>query len=321
MAPRSRVAEGCPGLIAALALSCLWVEPVVAQHPFTPGVAFGASIFPHLDGARRSWAVQLDLFTELSKDLDPLTMDFLRYNDIQRTIGVDQIGAMAVLNPIPLFPPLMLHPAGWVAAGVIWDGPTEFLQNDFAHGLRLLTFVPREGASDHVVFGAGADLTVSAGFHLPPFDIVLTATGGTGLSTSFFDLIYGQPGGELRYLLGGNPFLRGGVAWRWGKVWDPFYWEGFDDGLAETYGMRQWWVAIHPGALFGMPSLPSFQFARSDSLGPFLKQGGGSRWDEDLVSVRIESGSGQIAVETWNDFGYKDMGPTFGLRIQIAGLP
>src|SRR5690606_18592983 len=134
-------------LLALAAIGASLPPPVRAQHPFTPGVAFGAMVFPVVDaqpstGWRRTWAVQFDLFTELSKDLEPLpSRDFQRYNDIQHTIGVNQVG-VTLLRTFDVSP-FRVHNAVWLAGGPVWDGPTEFLQNDFAHGLRRLTYVPR----------------------------------------------------------------------------------------------------------------------------------------------------------------------------------
>jgi hypothetical protein len=300
-------------LLAAMALS-MPAQPASGQHPFTPGVAFGADVFPYLDGGRDSWALQFDLFSELSKDLDS-NGQFLVYNDIDRTIGVNQLGRTWVLPPKTLIGTLNWHPTLWASGGVVWDAPVEFLQNDVAHGLRLLTYVPRDGVVDHVVLGVGTDQTLSwAKVINPKVDFILAGTAGAGLSTSYVDG-YGQLGAELRIGPQPDPWFHVGALGRLGGTADPFYWEGFDAGLGGPYRLVQVWLLLAPGSVFSVPTVPRLRVALMRSRGPFRQAGGASPITEYLWSVRIDSSRTRWSVEMWNDFVFKDLGPTFGLRI------
>lgn len=308
---RGRAAAAAVGLVLA-ALPA----PSSAQHPFTPGVAFGAAAFPQVDVARSTWAVQFDLFTNLSKDLEPLpSRDFERYNDIDHTIGVNQLGYGRTWRR-SVGASFHWHPTVWASGGVVWDTPTEFLQNDFAHGIRLLTFVPREDVVEHVVVGVGTDQSVSWGRTLASqLDVIVVGGVGGALSTAWFDG-YGSVGAEGRWGGAGRPWLALGVLGRGGLVDDPFVWEGFASGIGSSYRLAQAWLQLDPGARLGASFAPYFRVAHTWSRGPWAERGGAGPITERLWSVRLGSNAGQWSVEMWNDFVYKDLGPTFGLRIQ-----
>lgn len=311
-------------LLGTVSATCVFLAlappPAGAQHPFTPGVAFGADVFPYVDGNRDAWSVQFDLFTELSKDLDHSNWpQFERYNDIDRTIGFNQVGRTWVRAHL-IHPATWWHQSYWVAGGVVWDAPTRFLQNNVAHGLRLLTYVPRDGTVDHAVLGVGGEQALSRAIVLNNWlDLVVVGSVGAGLSTSYMDG-FAQVGGELS-LGGSNLWLRAGGLGRAGKVSDPFLWEGLGDGLSPNkYTMWQAWLLLPFDSL--TPWVPRLRVGFTHSKGPF-KEGTtpgqtvpSPRKIERLWSIRLESMPGQWAVEMWNDFVFKDLGPTFGLRVQ-----
>ena len=186
-----------------------------------------------------------------------------------------------------------------------------------AHGLRLLTYVPRDGTVDHAVLGAGGDVNLSYGTPIGGlFDLILVGGAGTGLSTSYMDG-YGQLGAELRF--GPHPYYtwaEAGVLGRLGLTSDPFYWEGFDDGLHGKYRLWQAWILLAPGSWFGVNWAPRARVGFTRSRGPWLESVSHDRITENLWSIRLESLPAQWAVEMWNDFAFKDLGPTFGLRVQ-----
>ena len=294
---------------------------VEGQHPFVPGPSFGAYTFAHTTTDRNVWSIQTDLLTELGKELEPYP-DFIRYNDIQKTIGATQIGYTRSRNATLGRPDLLF---GWTlsgSVGVIWDGPTELLQNDFAHQLRKITYVPRDSAAGAALIGLGGDAGV---IWIPTWSRLrfrIQGGGAGGASTAFFDgAVHG--GAEIAHMTGGGGelFLVGGAA-RLGAVRDvvPQGWvrDHYDEGLHDGfYTTLQYWGTIPLDNLPGTPWLPRVRITMSHLRGVFAKVSGGGKKGERYVSLQLESVNGRWSLETWNDLGTKDHGPSFGLRAQV----
>jgi hypothetical protein len=308
--------------LATVIMAALWQFPSLAsgQHPYAPGVAFGAYIFPYVDGDQDTWGLQFDLFTELSKDLEgyPSTApdaDFEKYNDIDKTLGYTQLGHTWVRRKA--WGPIGIHLRGSLSGGVVWDTPTAFLQNNVAHGIRNLTYVPRRLVRDSFVGGAGGDVTGSWGLALGAnFDFIVTGGVGGALSTTYNDG-YLQPGAEVGIRSGGLRRIGFGSLWRWGLVGTQFSApEELPPGLDDGYWLWQGWTVIHTESV--VPWFPRIRLAHMRSNGPFTETGGMTQKYEKLWSIRFETPAGRWAMEMWNDVGFKDLGPTFGFLVQWA---
>ena len=62
--------------------------------------------------------------------------------------------------------------------------------------------------------------------------------------------------------------------------------------------------------------MPRIRGVYTRQNGLFLDSGTGAQKLEQYVAIQLEAIRGKWAVETWNDVGTKDRGPTFGLRIR-----
>jgi hypothetical protein len=323
-------------------------------------VAFGAYAYPVVPASRSVWAFQVDLFTELSKDLGspadnaatPQDTLFRRYNDIDRTLGFNQLGYMRTwIKPARGWKKPGLQYQIWGAGGLVWDGIPSFLQNRFAHGLRKLTYVPRDSTVTSVVVSAGGDAALSWGLYGATFwrccavHIVPAIGVGTGLSTSFVEVGYGTA--ALNATITTNPssttlpkeLLQLGMLVRKGFVDDPAAYDHMAKGLRGSYRMLQAWILLPPvGEWVGQSWSPHVRVVWTCSRGPFAAfrdrglsdadapdgfplcpQGArhpGEAMIENFLSLRLEFGPQNFVIETWNDFGSKDLGPTFGLRVQ-----
>src|SRR5690606_10284058 len=99
------------------------------------------------------------------------------------------------------------------------------------HGLRRLTYVPRDGTIDHLALGGGVDLNGTYGRTLGPIaDVILLLGGGGGFPTTFVDG-YAQGGVEVSLGSRAAPVIRVGLIGRLGEVDDPVVWEGFHAGI------------------------------------------------------------------------------------------
>jgi hypothetical protein len=340
----------------------LWGVPIVlgcsalgleAQNVFTPGAAWGANAFPfdtsysnprQGDGGSRdeAWAIQLDLFTEYAKDLDTLSSGrnrpYRRYNDVDVTLGFNQIGHTWRHHGEPgrsIAKSTYLRQI-WVSGGFEFDTFTNWLQNDFGHGIRGYAFVPRDKGDDKahapiLAFGTEHSLVRFLDGTLPweccRFRATPLVSAGVGVSTLYLDE-YATVGANVRMLdtASVNEIFQVGGLIRIGFVQTPLHWYRLHCGMGDRYRMTQGWVMLPPfEEWLDQGYLPRIRVTLTRSTGPFVEPrvaDGGPRCDgpnprrpkvEQLLSLRFEHDL--WAFETWNDVGFKDMGPTFGLRL------
>jgi hypothetical protein len=350
--PRATLIWGL-GLLAAAPPA----PSLTAQTAFTPGVAWGANAFPFEDQTREALSIQFDLFTELAKDTDlrdagKQRLRFRRYNDIERTLGFNQVGNSWI----------WVGPAGgsilgttyrrhlWAAVGWEFDTITEWLQNDFAHGIRDYAYVPRD-TSDvkggfRGILGGGSEHSFVGSFKgswpwtcceieaNPELTLGLTAS-------SIYGDEYGSLGLNLtlrnnrREATPSIEWLQIGALVRAG--WVP--WSGFElsCGLINRYTMMQTWATLPSGEWAAQEWFPRIRITYSFHAGPFAAPRGPDYpyadaggldcsepadldpMKERLLSLRFERKA--WVIETWNDVGAKDMGPTFGLRLIVYHDP
>jgi hypothetical protein len=332
---------------------------LTAQAAFTPGVAWGANAFPFEDKTREAFSVQFDLFTELAKDTDlrdtgKPRLRFRRYNDIERTLGFNQIGHswIWVAPPGSSILGTTYRRHIWAAVGWEFDTITEWLQNDFAHGIRDYAYVPRDtsdvkGGFRGIVGGGSEHSFVGSFKRRWPWtccEIEANPEATLGLTASS---IYGDEYGSLgvNFTFRNNrsegtstpaiEWLQIGALVRAG--WVP--WSGFElsCGLINHYTMMQTWATLPSGDWAAQEWFPKIRITYSFHAGPFAAPRGPDYpyadaggldcsepadldpMKERLLSLRFERKS--WVIETWNDVGAKDMGPTFGLRLIVYHDP
>lgn len=302
---------------AVLGLMCL--SPASAQQSFGWGPYFGALISPDTAVSQYYLNLDVNLFTELAKELEEPGLEFQRYNGIGSTIGISQLSVQRTKS-IPALSNRVRRQRTWhVGAAAIDDALTDFLQNDFMHGLMDRPFVPRGETANGVVLVAGYDESarVSFGKHFEwMFGAGLNAALGligegyvhSGLTVKVVRDKYGlrRHYGQLSCVgrLGAIPRI------------DALLIDEVEGHLARRAWTAQCLAGVDLGGFFGRPGAAVLDAGLTRTSGLFRASPGQGTIHETLVLIRISLPTYRLVIQTWNDvIASKDQGPTFGLGL------
>jgi hypothetical protein len=327
-------------LLAALGLP----RAARAQGGGLAGPHWGATMYP--DGNPIAHVgVQLYQFTEFDKKRDPVTGEYLRYNDYADTVGLNLLSLSHTrsLNRTQSFAGNLLFRSS-LAVGLSHDASTAWFQNKVIHKVARLDEVPR-GATRNwmplVNYGGELDHFFHAITRGEDGRILFSPTpifAGAGFSA-------GSIAQDLFVRAGVHEFALRHPALRWLQR---FIYPSFSavmrlgmglPGLAlgETsllYAAAQTSVRLHiaeayfpivaEAALMGStgffrsgvgPAHGSY-VAPPEDIAPADRSGR----REHFIAFRLQLGD--FVFETFNDvFGGKDRGPTYGFAVHFIVVP